>query len=393
MACRTRGLRHIVLVALTHLLRVRLAVAACERGQNPLVGDVVLLFLAKHIRVLKGDLLVRTVEQRLLHLLVHAVPLRMLVVVMRAQQCRNRTHPVRVRIFGQGRKNTVRHAECRVGYNKLLIELLVTAEPRTDGTRAERAVEREHARCNLGERDTAVHAGKILAEHEQFSVHHLHVNHTAARTQCRLERIRQAALHPCTHDKTVDDNLDRVLLLLLKGDFLAEIAQFPVDADAHIAVAANLVEDLAVLTLLPAHELRHDKQFRPLGLRQDRIHHLIDALLRDGFAAARTVRASRARVKQAQIVIDLRHRAHRRARIVARRLLVNRDRGRQPLDIVHIGLVHLPKELPRICGQRLHIAPLPLGVDRVKGKRGFPRAREARHDNELVARNLHVDIL
>ena len=184
-----------------------------------------------------------------------------------------------------------------------------------------------------------------------------------------------------------------MLLLLFEGDFLTKIAQFPVDADAHIAVAADLVEDLAVLALFPAHELRHDEQLRPLGLRHDGIHHLIDALLRDGLAAARTVRTARPRIEQTQIVIDLRHRTHRRTRIVACRLLVNRDRGRQPLDIVHIGLVHLPKELPRICRQRFHIAPLPLGVDRVKGKRGFPRAREARHDNELVARNLHVDIL
>ena len=96
---------------------------------------------------------------------------------------------------------------------------------------------------------------------------------------------------------------------------------------------------------------------------------MIDALLRNGLAAARTVRTTRTRIEQAQIVIDLRHRAHRRARVVARRLLVDRDRGRQPLDIVHVGLVHLPEELPCIRRQRLDIAPLSLGIDRVKGER------------------------
>ena len=142
-----------------------------------------------------------------------------------------------------------------------------------------------------------------------------------------------------------------MLLLLFEDDFLAEVTQFPVDAHAHIAVTADLVEDLPMLALLPAHELRHDEQLCPLGQRHNLVHHLIDALLSDGFAAARAVRTPRACVEQAQIVIDLRHSPHRRAWIVTRRLLVNRDRGRQPLDVVHIGLIHLSEELTRVGGQ------------------------------------------
>ena len=114
-----------------------------------------------------------------------------------------------------------------------------------------------------------------------------------------------------------------MLLLLLEHDLFAEIAQFPVDAHAHIAVAANLVEDLAVFPLLSAHELRHDEQLRSLGQGHNRIRHLIDALLRDGLAAVWAVRTPRARIEQAQVVVDLRHRADRRARVVARRLLID----------------------------------------------------------------------
>ena len=269
----------------------------------------------------------------------------------------------------------------------------MTAESRADGTRAERTVKRKHARRDLGQGDAAVDAGEVLTEHQQLAVHNLHIDDTAARAQCRLKRIREAALHPCAHDETVDDHLDGMFLLLFKCDFLAEVAHFAVDADAHIAVAAHLVKDLAVLALFPSHELRHDEQLRPLGQNFNLIHHLIDALLCDGLAAARAVRTPHARIEQAQVVVDLRDRADRRARIVACGLLIDRNRGRQSFYIIDIGLVHLPEKLPRIGGQRLDVAALPLGVDRVERERGFPRAGEPRHDDEFVARNFDIDIL
>ena len=196
-----------------------------------------------------------------------------------------------------------------------------------------------------------------------------------------LQRVRQTALHALADDETIHDDLNRVLLLLFERDLLAEIMQLPVDAHAHISLAANLFEHLLVLALLAAHELRHDEELCSCGQLHDPIHHLIDALLCDRLATVRAVRASRARIEQAQIVVDLRHRPDRRARIVTRRLLVNRDGGRQPLDVVHIGLVHLPKELPRVGRQRLHVAALPLGVDCIKCERGLPRAGEPRHHN------------
>ena len=50
----------------------------------------------------------------------------------------------------------------------------------------------------------------------------------------------------------------------------------------------------------------------------------------------------------------------------------------EALDEVDVGLLHLAEELPRVRGQRLHVAPLPLGVDRVEGERGLRRSRTAR---------------
>ena len=53
-------------------------------------------------------------------------------------------------------------------------------------------------------------------------------------------------------------------------------------------------------------------------------------------------------VQQAQVVVDLGDRADGGPRVAAGRLLVDRDGGRQPLDDVDVGLVHLPEELPGV---------------------------------------------
>ena len=67
--------------------------------------------------------------------------------------------------------------------------------------------------------------------------------------------------------------------------------------------------------------------------------------------------------------------------------------GRQPLDEVDVGLVHLPEELPRVGRQRLDVAPLALGEDRVEGQRGLARPGEAGEDDEAVAGQLDADVL
>ncbi len=67
--------------------------------------------------------------------------------------------------------------------------------------------------------------------------------------------------------------------------------------------------------------------------------------------------------------------------------------GRQPLDEVDVGLVHLAQELAGVRGEGLDVAPLALGVDRVEGERGLARARQAREDDEPVARQIDADVL
>ena len=99
------------------------------------------------------------------------------------------------------------------------------------------------------------------------------------------------------------------------------------------------------------------------------------------------------RPEQAQVVVDLGHRADGRPRVARGRLLVDRDRRREPVDRVDVGLLHQAEELARVGGERLDVAALPLGVDRVEGKARLAGAGEAGDHDQGVARQLEVDVL
>ena len=104
------------------------------------------------------------------------------------------------------------------------------------------------------------------------------------------------------------------------------------------------------------------------------------------------MRHAHRRVQQAQVVVDFSDGADGRARAAAGRLLLDGDRGAQPVDAVDVGPLHLVEELPRVGRKRLDIAALALGVNGVEGERGFARAAEAGDHGQGVARNLDVNV-
>ena len=159
---------------------------------------------------------------------------------------------------------------------------------------------------------------------------------------------------------------------------VGQVAQLAVDAHAHEAAAAQLVELLAVLALPVAHDRRVEEEPRLGRQREQAIDDLLHRLRRDLAAALEADGVPDAREQQAQVVGDLGDRADRRARVAPDALLLDRDRRRQALDGVAVGLLHLLEELPRVGRERLDVAPLALGVERVEGERRLARAREAR---------------
>ena len=134
------------------------------------------------------------------------------------------------------------------------------------------------------------------------------------------------------------------------------------------------------------------RQLSPSGKLQHLVHHLADGLRSQVHAVLGAARNAGARIQQAQVVVDLGHRAHGGARIVGGGLLLDRDRRRQAFDAVHVRLVHHRQELPGVRRQRLDVAALPLGIEGVEGQGGFARSGQAGDDDQPVARQVDVDI-
>ena len=73
--------------------------------------------------------------------------------------------------------------------------------------------------------------------------------------------------------------------------------------------------------------------------------------------------------------------------------LLDRDRRAQTLDHIHIGLVHELQELARVGREALHVAALSFGIQGIEGQTRLARTTQAGDDDELVARNVEVDVL
>ncbi len=199
--------------------------------------------------------------------------------------------------------------------------------------------------------------------------------------------VRLAGLE---HD-AVDDGLDGVVLALLEAHALGQLGHLAVDARAE-ALLVERLELLAELALAAAHDRRVDGDALAGSQRDDALDDLVGGLARDGQAAVGAVRLADRGVEQPQVVVDLGDGADGGARAAAGGLLLDRDGGREAVDGVHVGPLHLVEELARVGGERLHVAALALGVDGVEGERGLARTGEAGDHRQRVARNADVDI-
>jgi hypothetical protein len=118
-----------------------------------------------------------------------------------------------------------------------------------------------------------------------------------------------------------------VLALLVELDRLLEAPQLPVDLDAREALGAQRLEHVPELALAASHDGREHHELA--SLREH--HHLVDDLLGglglDGATAVVAMGMAHPGPEESQVVVDLRDRADRRARVAGGGLLVDRDRG------------------------------------------------------------------
>ena len=97
--------------------------------------------------------------------------------------------------------------------------------------------------------------------------------------------------------------------------------------------------------------------------------------------------------QQLQVVIQLGHRADCGAAGTHRVGLVNGDRRGDSFDLVNGRFVHAVQKLARISRERLNIAALPFGIQRVKHQAGLARATGAGNNSQFASANVEVEVL
>ena len=249
------------------------------------------------------------------------------------------------------------------------VEIVFRAEAVARRASAVGRVEAERPRLELRHRDAAIGAGQFLRIHLLGAADHRH-GHQAPRQlqRCgnrKLEALGDAGLH----QQAVHNDFDGVVLALVQANRLVELPQFAIDARANEPILGEFFELLLVLAFAAPRDRRedHDAIF---GLElQDGLDDLLGRLPSDGLAAVGAVRRPDRAIDHTQVIVDFGDSAYGRTRRARRRLLLDGDRRRKPLDGVHFGPLHLIEELPGVGGKRLDVAPLALGIDGVKRQR------------------------
>jgi hypothetical protein len=223
---------------------------------------------------------------------------------------------------------------------------------------------------------------------------HLHCQRAAVGVAQRgLEAFGQALLGVGANFQPVDHDFDGVLPVLVELGHGIDLVHLAVDPYPHEALSSQFGEEFEILALAPYHQRGEDHELGVFRQRQHGVDHLRHGLRGQGDVVFRTLRITHPRVQQAQVVVDFGDGADGRARVVAGGFLLDRDRRRQSLDQIDVGLFHQLQELPRVGRQRLDIAPLAFGIEGVERQRRLARTRQPGDHHQLVARQIEVDVL
>ena len=310
----------------------------------------------------------------------------------------------RLQIISRGRTRpgldrAVVEAFFRIGHDQRRVHVEAAPEAVAGRTGAVRAVEREQPGLDLLDREARDRAGELRGQDQLLGrVRVLDDQEAVGVVERGLDALGEALLEAPTcrrmgQHQAIDHELDVVLELLVELRRLVQLVQLAVDLDPLEARALQLGQFLPILALAAAHD--RAQQIDPGALRQghDPVDHLGDGLALDRQAGRGRIRNADPGEQQAQVVVDFRNRADRGARVLGRRLLLDRDRRRQARDRIDVRLLHQLEELAGVCGEALDVAPLAVGVNRIERERAFSRTRKAGDHDQPVARQIEIDRL
>jgi hypothetical protein len=174
---------------------------------------------------------------------------------------------------------------------------------------------------------------------------------------------------------------------------LFDRVELAVNADAGEARLLPLGELLAVLALAAADDGGEEIMAAALGERHHAVDHLADLLRLDRQAGGGRIRHTDARPQEAHVIVDLGDGGDGRARVAAGGLLLDRDGGREAVDVLDVRLLHHLEELARVGRKAFDVAALSFGVDGVESEARLARSRKPGDDRQALARDIDVDPL
>ena len=207
-----------------------------------------------------------------------------------------------------------------------------------------------------------------------------------------LDGVRQSAPKPFLQNQAVHHQIDGMLLVLLRLDLLRQVVEDSIHTNPGKTLLSGVLKHLLVFALLPPNHRGQDDKSGSLSQGLHPIHNLVNGLAANLLAALGTVRNAHPGPEQPEVVVNLRHRANGGAGVAGGGFLIDGNGRGQSVNGIHIRLVHLPQELPRIGAEALHIPPLALGVNGIKGQAGFTGTGQAGKYHQLVPGNGQIHI-
>ena len=232
----------------------------------------------------------------------------------------------------------------------------------------------------------AVQIGGILPHRAAAGIgiirrQNMHIDAALTDFECGFQSFDHAAAFGIVHAQPVLNHFKT-------GVVLAE--------EARVTLCAEQRLDFIGLEILRHWHRKRKRQPRIAGSLRPRRQGIEDGLRRIPRhlrAAALAIQMRRARKQQLQVIVELGHRAHGRARGAHRIDLIDGDRRRNAFYGIDLRPVLAVKELPRVRRKGFDVTALAFGVECVEHQRRFAATRNAGDHHQFVQRYFQRKIL
>ena len=196
----------------------------------------------------------------------------------------------------------------------------------------------------------------------------MHLHQTVADEQRADDAGANRLLVCARHDKPIDHRVHVLDVGGVEVGLVRDVDRLAIDDKRAAAFLADVGEDDIEVLAVQLEHRRAQLDLGSLGQGENRLENLARRAARRRLARTWTVRLADRREQQIQVAGDVRHRAHGRPWVVGDGLLLDRDHRGQTEDEVDVRLGDVRDESLGVARERLHVATLALGIDRVEGE-------------------------